>query len=281
MQYTGEPYTDPRGRTWHTGLIPSTASQRRAFCDRHVGATIPRTDWRPVDYRAFAPAVYDQGQQGSCVGHGGVASLATLRAMHGLGTDRLSACNLYGQINGGKDQGAMVVDALKALQSVGACLESTVGPTHWQPSGWPANWKAEAGRFKIEKATEIQGFDEIGTALMEGDPVCFGIPLGKNFDAGPDGVVPDWNGQEAGGHCMFAIGLAQIQGRWRLLVQNSWAARWGMGGYCYLPESYFTGWHEAYRLKAGIDDPQGDNPPKLASAFVRITRREGESCFGL
>jgi hypothetical protein len=104
------------------------------------------------------------------------------------------------------------------------------------------------------------GFDAAATAILEGDPVCFGIDLGQRFEPGANGVIPDRVGQ-GGGHCMFALGLDQIGGRWLLLVQNSWGTRWGMAGYCYLPESYFSGWHEAWRLKAAADDPQGDNPP--------------------
>src|SRR5687767_9505183 len=117
-------YRDESGREFGTGLIPSPEKAKRAFCSRYEGPTIPRGDWVEVDYRAFAPAIYDQGEQGSCVGHGGVASLATVRKMHGHDDARLSPCNLYGQINGGSDRGAMVVDALKALRDVGACLES-------------------------------------------------------------------------------------------------------------------------------------------------------------
>jgi C1A family cysteine protease len=60
---------------------------------------------------------------------------------------------------------------------------------------------------------------------------------------------------------MFALGLEQIDGRWHLLVQNSWGTRWGAGGYCYLPESYLRDWHEAWRLQAATDDPRGESPP--------------------
>lgn len=81
-----------------------------------------------------------------------------------------------------------------------------------------------------------------------------------HFEPDANGVIPDRRGA-GGGHCMFALGLEQIDGRWHLLVQNSWGTRWGREGYCYLPESYFADWHEAWRLKAATDDPKGDVPP--------------------
>jgi hypothetical protein len=242
------------------GLIPSPESAKRRASWVWVGRTIPRSEWREVDYRPFAPEVFNQGTQGSCVGHGGVGVLGTIRAMHGHGRERLSPCNLYGQINGGQDRGALVTDALEALRTVGACLESTVGPGRWQPGAWPATWKDEAKRFRIEKAEEITGFDQIGTAILEGDPVCFGIELGSAFRPDAAGVVPDRRGG-GGGHCMFALGLKSIDGRWHLVVQNSWGTRWGAVGFCFLPESYFRSWHEAWRLKAATDDPAGDIPP--------------------
>jgi Papain family cysteine protease len=253
-------YVDEQGAWYGLGLIPSPETAKRRVSGVWSGSAIPRSEWRAVDYRPFAPTVFNQGSQGSCVGHGGVGVLCTLRALHGHGRERLSPSNLYGQINGGRDRGALVADALEGLRTVGVCLESTCGPGQWPRSGWPATWKDEARRFRIEKADEVTGFDQIATAVLEGDPVCFGIELGLNFE--PDGraVIPDRRG-EGGGHCMFALGLEQIDGRWHLLVQNSWGTRWGAGGYCYLPESYLRDWHEAWRLQAATDDPRGESPP--------------------
>lgn len=257
-------YRDNLGREFATGLIPSDSREVAKLCGApRVTGNIPRDQWREVDYRDHTPKIYDQAQQGSCVGHGGVGALATVRVMHGQARARLSACNLYGQINGGRDQGAQVIDALKALSETGACLESTVGPGKWQPSSWPTGWKAEAARFRIRKAEAIQGFDAIVAALLEGDPVTFGIFLGGRFDVSDNGIVPEYDGGQSGGHCMYAVGVKLIGGRWYLIVVNSWGEDWGDRGHCYLPESYFRGWHEAYRVKVSVDDPQGDNPPAV------------------
>jgi hypothetical protein len=261
-----ETYTDPTtGQRYGLGLIPSTPDQRRAFCSPWRGAVVPREKWTPIDFRVYAPDVFNQGEQGSCVGHGGIGSLMTLRKMHGHGDERLSPCNLYGQINGGQDRGAIVIDALKALRDTGACLEATVGPSRWQPSGWPSGWKDEAKRFRIEGADELTSFDEIGSAIMQGDPVNFGVMIGNRFKPqGAEGVIPEWDGSQAGGHCMFALGLKAIDGRWHLLVQNSWGTQWGAGGFCYMPESYFRQrFAEMYRLRTATDDPQDTNPPTV------------------
>ncbi|HKB03896.1 MAG TPA: hypothetical protein VKD90_16865, partial [Gemmataceae bacterium] len=124
-------YVDEQGAWYGLGLIPSPEAAKRRVSGVWSGPTIPRSEWRPVDYRPFAPAVFDQRAQGSCVGHGGVGVMCTLRALHGQGRERLSPSNLYGQINGGRDRGALVTDALEALRTVGACLESTIGPGPW------------------------------------------------------------------------------------------------------------------------------------------------------
>ncbi len=69
------------------GLIPSP--QFYASLPEY-GNRVSRSDWKNFSLRHFCPAVYDQGQQGSCAGHAAVAALTGCRARVGRATERLS-----------------------------------------------------------------------------------------------------------------------------------------------------------------------------------------------
>jgi Papain family cysteine protease len=256
-------YIDSNGNRYGTGLLPSPREEIVKFASRYSISKIPRSQWVEVDYSQYAGAVYDQGQQGSCAGHMLASQMNLIWSMHGRTPKRFSPCFAYGMVNGGRDQGAVISDLLKLIKTDGICLESTVGPGKWQPSSWPANARAEAKRFTAEKAEELQGFDEIATALQYGDPVGIGVFTGNRFEPNASGILPDLSGT-GGGHAMCVTGLRNINGKWYLIVKNSWAERWGVSGYCYMPESFFQKWHEAYRILVAKDDPENPEAPPVA-----------------
>jgi hypothetical protein len=222
---------------------------------------IPRSDWREWMLRDWCPDVYDQGPQGSCVGHGAVIGFTVSFTRSGQKPRRFSPCFIYAQINNGADQGAIVSDSLEELKQTGVCLEATVGPRRIWKRDIPAGAYDEARRYRIEQAYQLRSFEEIVTATLLGFPVVYGIEIGSHFQPDAEGYIPDRAGR-GGGHCMCGIGPKRRQGRWYLTTINSWSAQWGAGGYCHLPESYFDGYVDAFAVQAARED-EGDNdePP--------------------
>lgn len=230
-----------------------------------VRSVVPRAAWKEFSLRPLGATRWDQDGHGSCVGHGSGKALTYAWLAAGQARQEFSPTFLYGLINGGRDQGAVVGDALVALQKTGIALMSQVPETMIYQRQFPAEAMSTAARFRIDPAESFNcpSFDEIASAILCGSPVSFGIEIGNAFEPDARGVVPDRRGG-GGGHCMCAMGLKQVNGRWHLEVENSWGARWGQDGFCYLPESYFEGGGDNWSLRAALDDPQDPNNPPVA-----------------
>lgn len=237
---------------------------KRATCalPRFPMAPLPRSQWKEVSYRYLAAPILDQDGHGSCVGHGSCTAFDVAWRLGGGTPQPFSACFLYGLINGGQDQGAVVSDALEALKSSGIALETEVPEGMIYKRQFPASSFQTANRFKILEAYAVDNFDLIASAVQLGFPVSFGIEIGQAFEPDSQGIIPDQRGG-GGGHCMAGIGLRQLNGRWYIEVQNSWGTRWGQSGYCFMPESYFGRGTDAWAVQAEAEDPSETNLPPV------------------
>ena len=77
---------------------------------------------RETDLSWQGNRIMDQGSTSSCVGHGSVAGMEISWKQGGNEARKFSPFFTYALINGGSDNGAMVSDALKALQKYGMIL---------------------------------------------------------------------------------------------------------------------------------------------------------------
>ncbi|MGH8357456.1 MAG: C1 family peptidase [Pseudomonas sp.] len=251
----------------HNRYLAAFPTQNRAavglrrFADfRQV---VPRSAWKDESLRPLGTTRWDQNGHGSCVGHGSGKAFMYAWLQSGQTRQEFSPTFLYGLINRGRDQGAIVGDALVALQKTGIALMSQVPETMIYKSQFPSEALLTAQRFRIDPAQSFDcpSFDEIASAVLSNDPVSFGVEIGDAFEPDGQGIVPDQR-RGGGGHCMCAMGLKQINGKWYLEVENSWGPRWGQDGFCYLPESYFQS-GDNWSLRAALDDPNDPNNPPV------------------
>ncbi len=262
---TGLPFIDQGGHRRFLASLPATRKYNfPAFRDSFQ--TIPRSDWHEKDLSPFSPHVFDQDGKGACVAHGAVAGLEIAIEMSGRTCPQLCPWFVYPQIDGGVDAGAVVEDSLTELKSKGACLYSSVPYGAVRLSEVPQAAYTEALRFRVDEAYAVDSFDQGVSGILQNFPWVFGIEIGQAFDPAPgSGIIPDLRGS-GGGHCMCGVGVKQIGGKWYVKVKNSWGVSWGLGGYCYMPESYFTGQGGHYVIVAAIDDPQDPSNPPAANA---------------
>jgi hypothetical protein len=237
---------------------------------------IPRSDWGAVDWAAAFPvAVRDQGQHGSCVGHGSVSAFDRAWIMAGHAPKQFSSCYIYGKINGGRDQGAIVSDAADLLVKVGTCLESTVPEGQVYERTFPPGADVEAARFRAADAYHVGTPDEVGSAILCGYDVVHGIWVGDYYSQLDAGGVPPVGGN--GGHCQESCGLVRIAagryaGQWGFKTQNSWSTQWGDDGFCVLTDDHLTwnqqafGGLDAFAIRAVADDPTDPANPPIAIA---------------
>lgn len=250
---------------------PTPETTKRLFRG-YPAYALPPSSWEQVDLRPFGAPILDQDSQGSCVGHGGTSAFTIAWLAAGRTMQRFSPAWLYSLINGGRDQGANVGDALQALLTIGGCLESQVPALDIYQADIKkqANYQeilATCPRYKVADAYTMGSFEEVMSFITAYKrPLAIGIDCGANFNPAADGRLPTYaKDRRYNGHCLCVCGSVLLSGTWYALIQNSWGTRWGLGGYCLMGRSYFdvAGSTDNFGVICDLDDPQDpDNPPE-------------------
>ena len=223
------------------GAIPSPPDERDA--DYHLATiALPVKPALPVTIPNM-PVVWDQGQTGTCVGHG-VGEAICIALYKKLGywiaptaaDGEVLARDLYLNTTGDStlSKGADIRSALKVAATTGV-----VGRTR---GGIRQRFKI-ASYHTLLPSADVQG--TIESALAGGMAVIAGLRWPKNwmlrdipFDTLPD---PPANEPEAGGHCVIfwrAVQKHPAAGSTALRVdddlRNSWGLAFGPGGSAYV-----------------------------------------------
>lgn len=220
--------------------------------DHKYAATARKRLPAAVDLRktGHLPEVWDQGQIGSCTGHGVGALMSYI--VHRETGQRFQPSRLFiyyceREVEGtvDSDNGAAIRDGIKVVHQLGVPDESL----------WP--YSDDAQRFKnkpdqaaydaakLEMALTYQRVDrtEIKKALAADQPVVFGFSVYDSFqtrEVAKTGVVPMPKSTEAleGGHCVLIVGYDNAKKAY--LCRNSWGPTWGEQGHFWLPYEFIT-----------------------------------------
>lgn len=227
--------------------------------DRTVALNAPVGDVR-VSFREKVPYIKDQGNAGSCTAHAGTEMLEILfrtqKSNLPLAVDRttlrFSPLFQYAQerIQAGTfatDAGADSRTIFTVLKAIGCCLEAE--DPYSDKSIYVAltpEQIAQAAPFKIGAYHRILDVATAKTVLQSGYSFTVGMPLFNAFEGdevAETGLIAMPQGSSIGGHEMHVIGCddaKQVLGETGAFeVQNSWAAGWGDGGFCWIPYRYF------------------------------------------
>lgn len=262
------PYIDFGGHRRYLAALPNQPGKVYAPSFRIVSAVIPRSEWQELDYSGFYAPILDQNGYNACAGHAGATTFTREWSKSGRTQHPFSAWYLYTQVCGGFDGGANLGDCIQSMTSIGMVDDSQVPHGVYRKGQIPAGCDDTAKRFRLRQAYELNSFDDLGTALMLGYTLYFGINVGQRFGNLDTGGVPGVGGW--GGHALHGCGLVKVlsgsyQGRWAIRTQNSWSTAYGQQGFCNLVEEHFHGSaFGAYAVKGLNDDPQDStNPPVL------------------
>jgi len=202
----------------------------------------------------FLPPIWDQGQQGSCTGHGCGRALAFVRAKQNEPPMDPSREFLY--YNARRIEGSTDSDAGATIADVIA------GAQRWGDVPY-AQWPTDDAHLLVEPGPEVYAAASLNQAVkvtrvlghnrasfeyhfkhcmsVFGVPIVFGFTVYDSFESdavAKTGVVPMPRPDESvlGGHCVAATAYDDAK---RLVkCANSWSAAWGDAGSFYLPYDF-------------------------------------------
>ena len=250
--------TDLLSQTIHRmGLLPQNISKEISL--NHM---IVRVEPKAVlfsgsssaDNSANMPPVGDQGIQGSCVAWAAGYYYKTYQAWqdyHWSVTDsnhQFSPAFIYHNINGGRDSGSFVTDALTLLAYNG-CATMAEFPykdsdyTTWPPeSVYRDAINYRSGVVYALQTTTAAGINVIKELLSDGDLAILAINVYENFDSlnttNDVYCVKNLAGKLLGGHALTFVGYddnkVTLDGTGAFKMINQWGTGWGDKGYCWM-----------------------------------------------
>lgn len=225
---------------WHPDL-PDYRDQKLTIAKPQVLPTF-------VDLRPQMPAVYDQGDLGSCTANAIAGALEYDLMKEGVALFVPSRLFIYYNervIEGtpDDDSGAELRDGCKSVGTTGACPE-TVWPYDIKKFDLkpPPSCYASASK---DIASNYYRLAQVGlmlkSCLAQGYPFVFGFTVFESFESdqvAATGAVPMPADSEGvvGGHAVLCVGY--IDATRRYIVRNSWGVGWGMSGYFTMPYEY-------------------------------------------
>jgi hypothetical protein len=251
---------------------------------------IPADKW--VDIELVAPwKVKDQDGYSSCCPTSFCSAYELAADRAGLRQFRLSALDLYARINGGRDQGATLEDALAEGVASGICTADYCPEQGWKKPAHKTGYELSRAKHRVLRATWCATWEQIASALQRHKAVQFGILVDGRFSPDPAGVIGPKRGHSGGGHAVVAIGMKRLDGQWYIIMLNSWGDRWGGSkdgqvrpGCCLLHVSWIEPMFGASAISSVVspsDDPiaSADRSPNVTGAHSRPVKGElfGES----
>ncbi len=204
-----------------------------------------------VDLRPGCPAVYDQGDLGSCTANA-IAGLGEfLLKKEGKKSFTPSRLFIYynervmeGSVN--EDAGAEIKDGFSVIANQGCPNESL--------------WWYNIAKFKVKPSKSVYtdglkhqvvrysrvnnaNLNDMRTCLATGYPIVGGFTVYSSFESNTvarTGIVPlpRANEQILGGHAILVVGYDDS--KQMFITRNSWGPNWGLKGYFMMPYAYFT-----------------------------------------
>ncbi len=203
-----------------------------------------------VDMRPGCPAVYDQGQYGSCTANAACGAFEFDLLKQGLLDFMPSRMFEYYNTrlldhDVHQDGGGTIRNANKALAQKGVCSEQSWPYTGSHLLHKPAHADyTEALPNRITQYMAVsQSLFSVKATLAGGLPIQIGFTVYTSFESSAvtsTGIVPmpDLTRESVlGGHAVLIVGYDDTLQRF--IVRNSWGANWGMQGYFTMPYAYF------------------------------------------
>ena len=239
---------DIDGVTRRLGNVDSAQGLLRAwpvFGDTPEAPLVPRSDWPALiealgrDHRdPHLPPTHDQNGYGACNASATCAAIESCRLAMGLPDVRLSAGDLYGRINGGRDQGSLLEDGLAVAMQSGVASTDACPYLDWKHPN-SGNAAADRKRFRVLEAALCPEFEHCMSAVLRGWKLITGVMWFPNYKPDANGWLPKGSGR-AGGHAIFGYKPAMRGAQFGIWHRQSWGAWAPAFDNCFvIPESAY------------------------------------------
>jgi len=209
-----------------------------------------------IDLSDNFPPAGSQGKQGSCTAWATAYALKSYQERMEIGWSLttsdgnvdpnhvFSPAFIYNQINGGKNSGSRIDEALQLIVDRGAATLATMpyddNDYRTQPTSLAFQ---EAANFKAAEMKRANGTQAIQTALANRLPVVAGIFVYKSLYQlkGTNPVYQIANApcdSEGCGHAVTIVGYDDEKYGGAFKIINSWGRSWGDDGYFWLPYQF-------------------------------------------
>lgn len=209
-----------------------------------------------VSLNVAAIPVLDQGQQGSCTGHGTAGVVMFDQQKQGEPIVIPSRAMIYYDAripegSTGTDSGAQVRDAVAGVARYGACTDAEFPYDDQVCDVAPSAANYAEGRLQEAIVYERVRYGHLHQTLASGFPFVFGFTVYESFESAAvaaSGIVPIPEPGESviGGHCVWATGYNSSYTQTvdampprTVRCRNSWGSSWGCGGDFVLPQWFF------------------------------------------
>lgn len=238
---------------------------------------IPQAVTLPNEYELPADIpIKNQGSKGACAAFAGmrvregeylrsrVAFDGSEEALYGCARDRDYLNSLC------YDSGAVPRDIMDILVRIGCLSESERPYSMDLCKGMNTAERQAASSRKVREYARLGNMEMVKSFIYtQQRRVTICLLVHENFIPDANGYVPLPRGLAVGWHLITCEGWNQLG----LRVSNSWSTRWGLNGYCYLPNEYAMipaeqGGIDLNELWTLIDaDPNPEVPPTFLEAW--------------
>jgi C1A family cysteine protease len=207
-----------------------------------------------VNLTAKCPAIWDQGEIGSCTANAIGAAIEFDRLKQKLHPIMPSRLFIYynervmeNTVN--EDSGAMIRDGIKSVAKQGVCSEKLwpYDPTPYPPNPHLTREPTAACYKQALKHTAVRyervsrNLSQMKGCLAAGYPFVIGFTVYESFESDEvaqtgEAPMPSPPESVVGGHAVLAVGYDDRENRFRM--RNSWGTKWGMKGYFTMPYAY-------------------------------------------
>ena len=218
----------------------------------------------------YAPAVGDQGKQGSCVAwssaYGARTILESARTGENPNNIKFSPAFLYNQIGVDGCEGSYINRAMEFMSQKGSVPYESFPYNDQDCSRQPDQQLLDqAKQFRMRGSNRLTVGDHtdkidlraIKENLSQGAPVVIGMMVGGSYMQpmmGQDVWNPtqdDASMMGFGGHAQCVVGYDDAKYGGAFLIMNSWGPQWGNNGFAWVRYKHFQYFvREAYGLES-------------------------------